>query len=124
MDFLDDPFRKRLVDNILERLLRDWNALIYVFFKSIPSIEYIKDRRVHVFECIAKHCKGKGNGHMVHRYLDTTDAKSTSNLHKHAKFCWGDEAVVVANQMRDVLTTQEALKKMVKKDGSILEAFE
>ena len=115
---------KRLVDNILERLSRDWNASIYVFFKSIPSIKYIKDRHVHVFECTAKHCKGKGNGRMVRRYLDTTDAKSTSNLRKHAKFCWGDEAVAVADQMWDVLAAWKALKKMVKKDGSILEAFE
>ena len=61
---------------------------------------------------------------MVHHYLDTTDAKSTSNLRKDAKFYWGDEAVAAADQTRDVLATWEALKKMVKKDGSILEAFE
>jgi len=96
--FLDDPFRKTLINNILERLSRDWNTPIYVFFKSIPSIEYIKDRRVHVFECREKHCKGKGNGRMVRCYLDTTDAKSTSNLRKHAKFCWGEEAVAAADQ--------------------------
>jgi hypothetical protein len=62
---------------ILERLFNDWNSLVYVFFKPTPSIEYINERRVHVFECSAKHCKGKGNGRMVRRYLDTSDAKST-----------------------------------------------
>lgn len=61
---------------------------------------------------------------MVRHYLDTTDTKSTSNLCKHAKFCWGDKAVAVADQTRDVLATREALEKMGKKDGSILEAFE
>ena len=61
---------------------------------------------------------------MVRRYLDTTDAKSTSNLRKHAKVCWGDEAVAAADQTRDVLAAREALEKMSKKDGSILEAFE
>jgi hypothetical protein len=94
-----------------------------VFFNSIPSIEYIKERRVHVFECNAKHCKGKGNGRMVRRYLDTTDAKSTGNLRKHARVCWGDEAVVAADQTRDVRTARDALEKMSTKDGSILEAF-
>ena len=124
MGFLDNLFQKRLVNNILEQLSRDWNSLIYVFFKSTPSIEYIKGRRVHVFECNAKHCKGKGNGCMVRRYLDTTDAKSTSNLRKHAKICWGEEAVMAADQTRDVLAAHEALEKMSTKDGSILEAFE
>ena len=69
---------------------------MYIFFKQTPSIEYIKDRRVHVFECAAKHCMGKVNGRMVRRYLDTGDAKSTSNLCKHAKICWGEEAVAAA----------------------------
>ena len=124
MGFLDNLFQKKIVNSILERLSRDWTSPIYVFFKATPSIEYIKDRRVHVFECHAKHCKGKGNGRMVRRYLDTTDAKSTSNLRKHAKICWGEEAVAAADQTRDVLAAREALEKMSTKDGSILEAFE
>jgi hypothetical protein len=45
---------------------------------------------------------------MVRRYLDTTDAKSTSNLRKHAKICWGEEAVAAADQTRDVLAAREA----------------
>jgi hypothetical protein len=59
---------------------------------------------------------------MVRRYLDTSDAKSTSNLRKHAKICWGEETVVAADQTRDVETAREALRKL--KDGSITEAFE
>jgi hypothetical protein len=85
-------------------------------------IEYVKGRRVHVFECNAKHCKGKGNGRFVRRYLDTTDAKSTSNLRKHAKICFGDKEVASADKTRDVHAAREALKNM--KDGSITEAFE
>ena len=46
----------------------------------------------------AKYCKGKGNGHMIHCYLDTIDAKSTGNLCKHAKVCWEEEAVAAADQ--------------------------
>lgn len=63
----------------------------------MPLVEYIRDHRVHVFECEAKHCKGKANGRQVHRYLDTTDAKSTGNLRKHVK-SWGDETVAAADK--------------------------
>jgi len=106
----------------VERLSKEWTSPVYAFFKPTPLIEYIKDRRVHVFECNAKHCKGKGNGWMVRRYLDTSDAKSTSNLCKHAKICWGEDEVAAADQTQDANTAREALKK--NRDGSITEAFE
>ena len=106
----------------LERLSNDWNSPVYVFFKPTPSIEYIKDRRVHVFECRAKHCKGKVNGRMVRRYLDTSDAKSTSNLRKHARLCWGVETVAAADEARNMGAALEMLT--LHKDGSIAEAFE
>jgi hypothetical protein len=64
-----------------------WNSPVYVFFKQTPSITYINDCHVHIFECAVTRCKGKGNGRMVCRYLDTGNAKSTSNLRKHAKIC-------------------------------------
>ena len=102
--------------------MKEWNSPIYVFFEPTPSIEYIKGHHVHVFECSAKHCKGKGNGRMVHRYLDTTDAKSTGNLRKHAKVCWGEETVAAADKTRDIDAAREALGKL--KNGSITEAFE
>jgi hypothetical protein len=60
---------------------------------------------------------------MVCCYLDTTDAKLTSNLRKHVKICWGEDIVAAANETRDVLAAREALGKMKIKDGSILEAF-
>jgi hypothetical protein len=115
---------KKIVNSILELLSKDWNSPIYVFFKPTPSIEYIKERCVHVFECNVKHCNGKGNGHMVRHYLDTTDAKSTSNLCKHVKICWGEDVVAAADETRDVLAAREALGKIKMKDGSILKTFE
>lgn len=96
---------------------------MYVFFKQTPSIEYIKDRRVHISECAAARCMGQINGRMVRRYLDTGDAKSTSNLRKHAKICWGEEAVAAADDTRDVRAACEALKKIKSVDSSITEAF-
>jgi len=59
---------------------------------------------------------------MVHHYLDTSDSKSTSNLRKHAKICFGEEEVASADRTRDVHAAREALKN--RKDGSITEAFE
>lgn len=67
---------------------------------------------------------GKGNGRMVRRYLDTSDAKSTSNLRKHAKTCWGEEAVAAADNTKDVKAAREALGKMKSVDSSITAVFE
>ena len=45
-----------------------------------------------------KTCKGKGTSwRHVRRYLDTSDGKSTSNLRRHAKICWGEDAVAGAD---------------------------
>jgi hypothetical protein len=119
--YLSKIFNLKLTINI-DRLSKEWNSPIYAFFKPTVTIEYIRDRRVHVFECSARHCKGKGNGRMVRRYLDTSDAKSTSNLRKHAKVCWGEEEVAGADRTKDVHTAREALKN--RRDGSITQAFE
>lgn len=59
---------------------------------------------------------------MVRRYLDTSDSKSTGNLRKHAKVCWGEETVAAADQTRDIDAARDALGKT--KDGSITKAFE
>lgn len=111
-------------DKCIERLLKEWNSPIYVFFKPIPTIEYIKGRRVHVFKCAAASCKGKGNGRMVRQYLDTGDAKSTGNLRKHAKNCWGEDVVTLADGTKDVHAAREALKSAKLIDSSITAAFE
>jgi hypothetical protein len=89
----------------------------------MPCIEHIGGRRVHVFECMASHCKGK-HGRDVRRFLDTGDAKSTSGLRRHAKMCWGDEAVEAADQTKDLNGARVALAKVgAKRSGSITEAF-
>ena len=67
---------------------------------------------------------GKGNSHMVCRYLDTGDAKSTSNLHKHAKTCWGEDIVGDADKTKDVYAAHEALAKAKSANGSITDVFE
>jgi hypothetical protein len=109
---------------MVERLSKDWNSPVYVFFKPTATVEYVNQRRVHVFECAAKCCKGRGNGRYVCRYLDKTDAKSTSNLRKHAKVCWGEEAVAAADATKDVRAAREALTGEKKNDGSITAVFD
>lgn len=109
----------------IERLKKQWKTPIYAFFRPSPAIDYIDGRRAHVFECSAKVCKGKGrNGRNVRRYLNTTDATSTSNLRRHATVCWGAETVKAAGSVADVYTARAALAKVKLRDGSITAAFE
>jgi hypothetical protein len=91
----------------------------------MPVVDYVDNRRVHVFECGVLSCKGKGkSARHVRRYLDTGDAKSTSNLWRHAKGCWGQETVDAAGETKDVHAARDALAKAKFKDGSITAAFE
>lgn len=107
---------------------RDWNATTYAFFEPTPEITHIDGRRVHVFKCLAKSCKGKGrHPRLVNRYLDTKDAGSTSNLRKHAKLCWGEEALKAADATKDLEGARKVLKKSGDdnlRDGQITATFE
>ena len=83
----------------------------------------MKGRRLHVFECAAGKCRGK-NGRDVRRFLDTGDAKSTSGLRRHAKNCWGNEAVEAADGTQDLDSARIVLAKTKLRDGSITAEFE
>ena len=95
-----------------------------MFFKPVPTVEYIKELHVHVFECAAVNCLGKGNGWFVCRYLDTGDAKSTRNLPKHAKICWGEQVVAATVKKHNVWSAQEALAGLKSVDSSITSTFQ
>ena len=105
-----------------ERLRKDWDAPIYVFFKPLPSIQYIQTRKAHVFECAAAQCHCRTR--FVRRFLDTSDAKSTSNLRRHAKVCWSDEAVEAADGTKDIKAACTALQSLKTVNGSITTAFQ
>ena len=102
---------------------KKWTSPVYVFFKQTPRIEYKDNRRSHVFECAAGHCKGR-NGRDVCRYLDKGDANSTGNLLRHAKGCWGIEAVEAATATKDLDAARDVLSKTKLRDGSILTEFQ
>ena len=103
--------------------MEDWKAPIYVFFKVTPRIEYTGSRRAHVFKCASGRCKAR-NGRDVRRYLDKSDRNSTGNLRKHAKVCWGDEALAAADATGNIDAAREVLIKSNIRDGSITSEFE
>lgn len=113
----------KLTRNHSERLSKEWTAPIYVFFRNEPRIELVNDRRVHVFMCAAGRCRGK-NGRDVRRFLDKGDARSTSGLRRHAKNCWGIEAVEAADATKDLESARLVLTKTKLRDGSITAQFE
>jgi hypothetical protein len=116
------PLKISILKTFIEKLLKNWDAPIYVFFKSKPTIQYLEGRKAHIFECAASHCRCKTK--YVCRFLDTKDAKSTSNLRRHAKLCWGDDTVAAADDTWDVKSAREALSKRKDLNGSITVAFE
>lgn len=85
-------------------------------------IKYRDGRRCHVFECAASRCKGR-NGRYVCRFLDKGDCNSTSNLLRHAKVCWGTEAVEAATSTRDLGAARGVLEKTMLKNGDITTEF-
>ena len=107
---------------VLDRLCKEWDAPIYVFFYPLPSIEYVERQKSHVFKCSATQCHYRT--HFVHRFLDKSDAKSTSNLHRHAKACWGKDMVEAADSTWDVNAAQDALANHKEIDGSITAIFQ
>ena len=93
-----------------------------MFFKPFPIIEYVDGRKAHAFTCAASQCRGRTR--IVRRFLDKGDSKSTSNLRRHAKICWGEENVQAADGTRDVRAARAALQTVKTKNGSITAAFQ
>ena len=109
-------------------MAKDWTSSIYSFFEVCPAIVIVEGRCCHDFKCAAQYCKGEGaRGRIVRRYLDKADRGSMSNMHKHAKICWGMEIVSKALQMRNELTIKEVRKSLSEarlQDGTITALFE
>lgn len=106
----------------VEWLSKDWDAPIYVFFKPTAMVEYVDGHKSHVFECATQSCQGRSR--FVLWYLDKGDAKLTSNLSWHAKSCWGDDTVSLADNSCNTKPAHEVLSHNKKMDGSITSAFQ
>ena len=116
-------FKRLVSDVITARMSQKWTSPVYVFFETTPEIEYKGGRRCHVFECAAGQCKGR-NGRYVTRFLDKGDANSTSNLLRHAKTCWGTEAVDTAMATRDLDAARKVMEKTKLRNGDITAEFQ
>jgi hypothetical protein len=103
--------------------LKDWIAPIYAFFAPTPLIKYVEGRHCHAFQCLTLHCKQKSRS--IWRYLDTGDAKSTGNLRRHAKRCWGNDVVASADKAKTAKEVQDTTTSKGSLDPqSITAAFE
>ena len=109
-------------------MAKDWTLPIYGFFEACPAIEVVEGRLCHEFKCAASHCKGKGaKARIVRRFLDKADRGLNSNMHKHAKNCWGAEIVSRALETKKELTIKEVRASLAKAnlhDGTITALFE
>ena len=97
--------------------MNDWNSPIYAFFHPTPTIGYKEGRRYHEFHCFASTCNKS-----VRRFLDKKDSGSTSNLHKHAKICWGMDTIKAEMGTQNASDARKILSES--KDGSIAVAFQ
>lgn len=108
-----------LIEYKIERLMKDWNSPVYAFFNPTPQIIEIDGRRAHDFKCQAKRCKTK-----VRRYLDKGDARSTGNMRKHVRSCWGDEVLKAADQAKNANEVRQKIVGNFLRNGSITTSFE
>jgi len=99
--------------------MKEWTSPVYAFFDPIPQIVNINDRRAHEFKCQAKGCKAK-----VRRFLDKGDARSTGNMRKHVRSCWGDEVLKAADDAKDANEVRQKIVGSVLRNGSITASFE
>jgi hypothetical protein len=112
--------RKYLPKNDTERMAKKWVSPIYAFYHARPAVEDDKKGRVvHIFACANSGCIQK-----ICHYLDTKDAMSTSNMRKHAKKCWGLEAIALADTARDRNEAREPIMKTIRKMGRLPDVFE
>ncbi|TFK79414.1 hypothetical protein K466DRAFT_472998, partial [Polyporus arcularius HHB13444] len=97
-----------------------WRSCVYAFFKAEVEVEEVGGRRCLVFRCAAKHCK---IGSPVLRYLDKGDRSSSGNLYKHARSCWGTEAVEQAQELGDATRVRGTLVANILQNGTITQYF-
>lgn len=103
----------------IERMRARWDAPVYVFYAEATVAYPPPQRRLaHAFRCEARGCK-----QTIYRYVGTKDVSSTGNLLRHARSCWGEEAIAAAREAKDLDEIREKIVGSIKKNGSITAAF-
>ncbi|PPQ84145.1 hypothetical protein CVT24_002213 [Panaeolus cyanescens] len=92
----------------LKALDETWKSPIYAFFDTPPVIK--------------EGAHGK-LGPFVRRYVDTANAKSTSNLKIHAVKCWGPDLVRRGLAQESRQAVKEGLANVKMKDGKLTAVF-
>ncbi|KAF8449518.1 hypothetical protein L210DRAFT_3641111 [Boletus edulis BED1] len=100
-------------------LMKEWTSPIYAFFEPKPLVEEQNGCCSHLFKCASRSCKTT-----IWRYLDTKDARSTGNMRKHARKCWGDEPVSAADDAKDANEARTKVVGGILKNGKITQLFE
>ncbi|KAG1724562.1 uncharacterized protein EDB91DRAFT_1239965 [Suillus paluster] len=83
-----------------------------LFLIPHPVIETLNGRRTHGFN--------PGSAW----FLDKKDARSTGNMRKHVKICWGDEVLQTAYEAKNMEEIRTKIVAGILHDGSITESFE
>ena len=73
---------------------------------------------MHEFACGAQGCKAR-----IRQYLDMKDARSTGNMWKHAKICWGAKALDAADNAKDASEVCMKIVRSILQTGLIATAF-
>ncbi|KAG1718887.1 uncharacterized protein EDB91DRAFT_1009556, partial [Suillus paluster] len=60
----------------------------------------------------------------IRRFLDTGDARSTGNMCKHVKNCWGEDALAAAVQTKNAREAHETVVQGILMTGTITASFE
>ncbi|KAG1781437.1 hypothetical protein EV702DRAFT_962042 [Suillus placidus] len=104
---------------ILERLMKDWISPVYTFFNPKPHIVIIEGRRAQEFKCFGKSCKAT-----ICRYLDKKYARSTRNMWKHVRACWGEDVLMAADNAKDANKARTKIVGGFLQNGSFTASFE
>ncbi|KAE9397066.1 hypothetical protein BT96DRAFT_996147 [Gymnopus androsaceus JB14] len=106
-----------MTDKCLGAQVQKRKSPIYAFFNAEPDVEFDNAGTASyiVFHCST--CRAQ-----VKQGLQTSDKASTGALIRHAKFCWGEEAVNAVQGSKSIDKARDALKKFGKKSQSKLTA--
>ncbi|TFY67078.1 hypothetical protein EVJ58_g1873 [Rhodofomes roseus] len=102
----------------LARVSKEWSAPVYAFYKPEVTIKIDDDgKRAHLFHCANRGCKI-----IIKRWLDKQDRNSTSNLRKHTKKCFGEEALASADAIGSAAKARDGVKAYMR-SGDLTVAF-
>ena len=95
---------------------KEWSSPVYPFFEV--EVIHRDGRRAHRFSCRGNHCSVK-----IQRFLDTKDSRSTGNLRKHIKSCWGIDVMDAADDAKDTNEVRTKIVNGILRNGTITKAF-